>query len=121
MKRRGAEIVFVPTANLIPYFEVPTTLVRARVSENGVAVVYANMCCIERDQRHAGLNGVVLPDGKDLARASHDQCILICNLEPGLTRNERLPSSRQLEDLSASGRGSNADLVIANMTYLKVI
>ncbi len=104
MKRRGAEIVFVPTANMEPYFEVPTTLVRARALENGVAIVYANMCGVERDQRYTGLSGVVLPDGKDLARASHDQCILICDLEPGLTRNERLPSSRQLEDLGTSVR-----------------
>lgn len=104
LKRRGAEIIFVPTANMEPYFEVPTTLVRARALENGVAIVYANMCGVERDQRYTGLSGVVLPDGKDLARASHDQCILICDLEPGLARNELLPSSRQLEDLRTSIR-----------------
>lgn len=104
MKRGGAEIIFVPTANMEPYFEVPTTLVRARALENGVAIVYANMCGAERDQRYTGLSGVVLPDGKDLARASHDQCILICDLEPGLARNEQLPSSRQLEDLRTSIR-----------------
>jgi 5-aminopentanamidase len=104
MKKRGAEVIFVPTANMEPYFEVPTTLVRARALENGVAVVYANMCGTERDQVYTGLSGVVLPDGKDLARASHDECTLICDLEPGLARNEELPSSRQLEDLISSIR-----------------
>lgn len=104
LKRRGAEIVFVPTANMEPYFEVPTTLVRARALENGVAIVYANMCGMEGQQRYTGLSGVAMPDGKDLVRAGHDSCVLICDIEPGLTRNEQLPYSRQLDDLSASDR-----------------
>jgi 5-aminopentanamidase len=102
MKKRGAEIVFVPTANMEPYFEVPTTLVRARALENGVAIVYANLCGMERLQRYTGLSGVALPDGKDLVRAGSDSCVLICDIEPGLTRNSQLPYSRQLEDLGAS-------------------
>jgi 5-aminopentanamidase len=104
LKKRGAEIIFVPTANMEPYFEVPTTLVRARALENGVAIVYANICGMEGEQRYTGLSGVVLPDGKDLARAGRDDCILICDLGPGLIRNKQLPSSKQLEDLSASLR-----------------
>jgi 5-aminopentanamidase len=102
MKRRGAEIIFVPTANMEPYFEVPITLVRARALESGVAIVYANLCGVEDGQRYTGLSGVALPDGKDLARAGHDECVLICDLEPGLARNELRPFSRQLEDLSTS-------------------
>lgn len=104
MSKRGAEIIFVPTANMEPYFEVPTTLVRSRALENGVAIVYANICGIERDQRYTGLSGVVLPDGRDLARAGHDDCILICDLEPGLDRNQQLPSSKQLDDLNTTTR-----------------
>jgi 5-aminopentanamidase len=104
LRRRGAEIVFVPTANMEPYFEVPTTLVRARALENGVAIVYANMCGMEGLQRYTGLSGVTLPDGKDLARAGYDSCVLICDIEPGLTRNEQLPYSRQLEDLKSDAR-----------------
>ena len=103
MKRRGAEIIFVPTANMEPYFEVPTTVVRARALENGVAIVYANMCGTESEQHYTGLSGVVLPDGKDLARAGHDDCILICDLEPGLAKNKRMHSSSQLEDLIDAG------------------
>lgn len=30
LKRRGADIIIVPTANMAPYFQVPTTFIRAR-------------------------------------------------------------------------------------------
>jgi predicted amidohydrolase len=104
LKQLGVEVVFVPTANMAPYYDVPTTLVRARALENGVAIVYANICGIECDQSYTGLSGIVLPDGKDLARAGRDSCILIGDLEPGLARNEKRPASRQLEDLRTSAR-----------------
>jgi 5-aminopentanamidase len=99
LKKRGAEVVFVPTANMEPYFEVPTTLVRARALESGIAIVYANLSGTESNQTYTGLSAVVLPDGKDLARAGRDSCVLICDLEPGLTRNANRPSSRQVQDL----------------------
>ncbi len=100
MKKRGVEVVFVPTANMEPYNDVPTTLVRARALESGVAIVYANLSGVEGDQQYTGLSAVVLPDGKDLARAGSDACILIGDLGPGLSRNDQVPLSRQMEDLS---------------------
>jgi 5-aminopentanamidase len=104
MKRRGAEIIFVPTANMKPYFDVPTTLVRARSLENGVAIVYANLCGQEGNQHYTGLSAVVLPDGSDLVRAGYDDAILITDLEPGLRRNTQLPISSQLQDLASFNR-----------------
>jgi 5-aminopentanamidase len=102
LKKRGVEVVFVPTANMEPYFDVPTTLVRARALESGVAIVYANLCGTEGDQTYTGLSAVVLPDGKDLARAGSDSCILIGDLNPGLDRNDQGPLSRQIQDLDLS-------------------
>lgn len=101
LKRRGAEIIFVPTANMKPYVDVPTTLVRARALENGVAIVYANLCGTEGTQQYTGLSAVVLPDGSDLVRAGHDNAILISELEPGLNRNTHNPLSSQLKDLAS--------------------
>lgn len=67
--RAGADVICVPTANMEPYREVPTTLVRARALENGVPVVYANLSGQEGDLTYTGLSGIVGPDGIDLARA----------------------------------------------------
>jgi 5-aminopentanamidase len=104
MKRRGAEIIFVPTANMKPYFDVPTTLVRARALENGMAIVYANLCGQEGNQHYTGLSAIVLPDGSDLVRAGYDDAILISDLEPGLRRNTQLPLSSQIQDLASFSR-----------------
>ncbi len=101
MKKRGAEIVFVPTANMKPYFDVPTTLVRARALENGMAIVYANLCGTEDNLHYTGQSAIVLPDGSDLVRAGNDSAILISDLEPGLSRNTQLPLSSQVQDMAS--------------------
>ena len=69
LARSGAEIICVPTANMHPYMEVPTTLVRARALENGIPFVYANLCGREGDLTYTGLSGIVGFDGLDRARA----------------------------------------------------
>lgn len=99
LKRRGAEVIFVPTANMDPYVEVPKSLVRARALENGVAIIYANLSGSEGMQSYTGLSAAVLPDGTDLARAGRDACIMICDLGPGLQRHLDRPLSNQLQDL----------------------
>ena len=69
LARAGAEIVCAPTANMAPYAEVTTTLVRARALENGVAVVYANMAGEDGGLAFIGGSAIVGFDGMDAARA----------------------------------------------------
>ena len=107
MKRQGAEIVFVPTANMKPYLDVPTTLARARALENGVAIVYANLCGSEGDQHYTGLSAIIAPDGKDVVRAGTDVAVLTGDLGPALARNNSLPFSSQIKDLE-DAQGSHA-------------
>jgi predicted amidohydrolase len=73
----GAEIVIVPTANMTPFWDVPTTLVRARALENGVGIVYANLCGTEGDLSYTGLSAAVGPDGRDVVRAGSDGPVLL--------------------------------------------
>jgi len=77
LKRQGAEVVLVPTANMTPYAEVPTTLVRARALENAVTVAYANHCGSENGMQFTGLSGITGPDGLDLARAGVNSEVLL--------------------------------------------
>lgn len=65
----GAELILVPSANMLPYWAVPTTLIRARSLENGIAIAYANLAGVEDDLEFTGLSAIVGPDGQDLARA----------------------------------------------------
>lgn len=81
LKRRGAEIIIVPTANMAPYHEVPTTFIRARSLENGVFVAYANLCGTEGNLEYTGLSAITGPDGIDLARAGpRGEALLLAEL-----------------------------------------
>ena len=97
LKRRGAEVVLVPTANMTPYTEVPTTLVRARALENAMTIAYANHCGSENGMQFTGLSGITGPDGLDLARAGvNTEVLLVAELPVTASLG---PLSSQLADL----------------------
>jgi 5-aminopentanamidase len=96
LKRLGAEIILTPTAIMAPYWEVPTTFVRARALENAVTVAYANHCVREDNLQFTGLSGITGPDGVDLARAGPDAAALLI---ADLASATSLPLSTQLADL----------------------
>ncbi|MGF1476535.1 MAG: carbon-nitrogen hydrolase family protein [Geminicoccaceae bacterium] len=101
LAERNVVAIVVPTANMTPYWEVPTTLARARALENGVAVAYANLAGIEDDLTYTGLSAIVGPDGRDLARAGTEPAVLVADLGASLERARRHPPSTQREDLKA--------------------
>lgn len=106
LKRRGAEIILAPAANMNPYWDVPTTFVRARALENAVTVVYANLCGREDDLHYTGLSGITGPDGIDLARAGPDNAtMLIADLPASSSLR---PLSTQLDDLRLNERTGSA-------------
>jgi 5-aminopentanamidase len=96
LKRRGAEIILAPTANMAPYSEVPTTFVRARALENAVTVAYANHCGWDGDLQFTGLSCITGPDGIDLARAGRAVTALLI---ADLPSDSGSPLSTQLADL----------------------
>lgn len=99
LARDGVGLVFNPTANMDPYVEVPTTLVRARALENGMTIAYANHCGSERQLTYTGGSCIVGPDGRDLARAGREAAILVADAAPGLAGGGAFPLSTQLHDL----------------------
>lgn len=81
LKKLAADIIVAPTANMAPYFEVPQTFVRARALENGIFVVYANLCGSDDELQYTGLSGITGPDGLDIARAGQrGEALLIAEL-----------------------------------------
>ncbi|MFP5346452.1 MAG: carbon-nitrogen hydrolase family protein [Actinomycetes bacterium] len=86
----GVDVVLAPTANMVPYDVVATTLVPARAYENQVYVVYANYCGREADLEYCGLSCVVAPDGKDVARAGRGEELVVGELD-----RARLEESRR--------------------------
>lgn len=100
LKRRGADLIIAPTANMLPFVEVPTTFVRARALENGVFLAYANHCGTEAELEYTGMSGICGPDGLDIARAGvHGEALLLAELPTSYPAGSL---STQLDDLQLS-------------------
>jgi predicted amidohydrolase len=80
---QGADLIAVPTCLTPPYWEIPTSILRARAYENQVFVAYANHTGAERDLTYIGMSAIVGPDGKDILRAgSEDEALLVAEIDP---------------------------------------
>ena len=98
--RAGANLIVVPTANMLPYIQVATTLVRARALENGVAIAYANQIGEDNGLTYTGQSGLVGPDGRDILRAGESAEALLCCPSIALSvRKSATPLATQLDDI----------------------
>ncbi len=95
---RGASLVLVPTANMMPFDTVSRYFVPARAYENGVSIAYANYCGTERDIAYCGHSLIVGPDGEPLAQAGLGETILVADI-PAPGDPQLRPLSTQAEDL----------------------
>lgn len=65
----GADLILVPTANMLPYEFIADVTVRSRAFENQCFVAYANYCGAEGTIQYCGLSSVAGPDGSRPALA----------------------------------------------------
>lgn len=77
----GAELVLVPTANMLPYDAVPARLVPARAQENTLFLAYCNYTGREGEFAYCGLSCACDPEGDDLARAGRGEELLCADLD----------------------------------------
>ncbi|MCA5974425.1 MULTISPECIES: carbon-nitrogen hydrolase family protein [Pseudomonas] len=85
----GAELILVPTANMLPYDFVCDVTVRARAFENHCYVVYANYCGSEGAIRYCGLSSICAPDGSRPLLAGQDEALLVGTLDKILLAQAR--------------------------------
>ncbi|MFK7994003.1 MAG: carbon-nitrogen hydrolase family protein [Granulosicoccus sp.] len=72
----GAELVIAPTALTEEWGLVSEKLIPTRAFENGVFIAYANHSGRENDATYFGGSCIVAPNGRDLARATNNVCML---------------------------------------------
>jgi predicted amidohydrolase len=86
----GADVILVPTANMLPYEFIADVTVRSRAFENQCYVAYANYCGKELDIHYCGASSVAGPDGQRIAQAGQEEALIIAALE-----RDTLQASRQ--------------------------
>lgn len=77
---RGATVLLVPTANMMPFTHVPNVTVPAMAANHGVSIAYANYCGREGDLTYIGNSTIAGAHGEILARAEDTPCLLIADL-----------------------------------------
>ncbi|GFM86319.1 hydrolase [Pseudomonas cichorii] len=85
----GAELIVVPTANMVPYDFVCDITVRARAFENQCYVVYANYCGSEGDIHYCGQSSLCAPDGSRPALAAQNETLMVVELDRPLMEGSR--------------------------------
>jgi predicted amidohydrolase len=85
----GAELILVPTANMVPFDFVADVTVRARAFENQCYVAYANYCGQEGEIQYCGQSSVAAPDGQRIAQAGLDEALIVGTLDRQLMVDSR--------------------------------
>ncbi|MGV8936519.1 MAG: carbon-nitrogen hydrolase family protein [Allorhizobium sp.] len=80
----GAELILVPTAQPgeAIFRRVADLMVPVRALENGIFIVYADLCGKEGPVDYCGRSVIVGPDGDDIARAGSGETLLVADLDP---------------------------------------
>ena len=77
----GAELIVVPTANMVPYDFIADVTVRCRAFENQCFVAYANYCGHEGNIHYCGQSSIAAPNGRQFALAKQDETLIAATLE----------------------------------------
>ena len=85
----GAELILVPTANMVPFDFVADVTVRARAFENQCYVAYANYCGQEGEIQYCGQSSIAAPDGQRSAQAGLDEALIVGTLDRQLMVDSR--------------------------------
>lgn len=86
----GADLILVPTANMLPYDFVAEVTVRARAYENQCYLAYANYCGSEGDIHYCGVSSICAPDGSRIALAARDETLIVGTLDRQLLEDSRV-------------------------------
>lgn len=98
LAKLGAEVILVPTANMMPFVNVNQILVPARAAENAVTIVYANYCGASAGLEYVGLSAIHGPDGYPLGAKGTGEGLLVAELPNGWSEHG-IPLSSQQDDL----------------------
>ncbi len=97
LRRQGAELLLVPTANPSAFPFVSQAMVPARAVENGLTIAYANYCGEEGDLGYGGKSLIVGPDAKPLVQAGQSETLLVVDLNDNSAIDPAILSTQHLD------------------------
>ncbi|WP_424860074.1 nitrilase-related carbon-nitrogen hydrolase [Tepidimonas sp. HKU77] len=75
-----ADVILVPTANMLPYDDAPLLTVPRLAAEHHVAIAYANACGAEGRTQYGGLSTLAGPRGEVRARVGRGEALLVAEV-----------------------------------------
>jgi predicted amidohydrolase len=94
---RGADLVAVPTAQMVPFTFVAESLIATRAWENQIYVAYANHDAQERGLKYVGRSSICAPDGSQMASCTYGSHLLVADIDP-VTVSESQRQNPYLKD-----------------------
>lgn len=85
----GADLVAVPTAQMVPFDFVADQLIRVRAWENQVYVAYINHDGREQTLEYVGRSSIVAPSGEVLAGVEHGDHLLLATVDTDVVERSR--------------------------------
>ncbi|WP_299965477.1 nitrilase-related carbon-nitrogen hydrolase [uncultured Roseobacter sp.] len=98
LARQGAEVILVPTANMMPFTNVNEIMVPSRAAENALTVVYANYCGTSAGLTYTGLSRIIGRDGLVLAGMEQTQGLCAAAVSGPDFDGASIPPATQLRD-----------------------
>lgn len=86
---KGADLMAVPTAQMVPFELVADTVIPARAWENQMYVAYVNHDGVENGLEYVGRSSICSPDGSAIVRCLHGNHLLMAEIDPALVRQAR--------------------------------
>lgn len=80
LSQQGAQLILVPTANMLPYDDAPLLTVPRLAAQQRVAIAYANACGAEGSTYYGGYSTLAGPNGEVLARAGRGAALLVADV-----------------------------------------
>ncbi len=96
---QGAQIIVVPTSEIMAQQEIADIVCRTRAYENRVFYLWANRIGNEQDSIYTGSSRIIDPLGQIVALAgAHEEEIIYCEIEPAVADDKRSFESIEFSD-----------------------
>ncbi|MBM7570104.1 carbon-nitrogen hydrolase family protein [Aquibacillus albus] len=90
LRLKGADIIFIPTANMKPYEKYQEIYLKSRAMENEIPIAICNRIGQEEELEFFGQSMVVDHEGEEYVHLNETECLLTCEISLSNKRDPKL-------------------------------